>query len=64
MPLDVGQGDAALIRTAKGDILIDAGTNASEDELKAYIGKTVVLNTRIGNGELLESYRGTLVEEA
>ena len=37
--IDVGQGDAALIRTAKGDILIDAGTNASEDELKAYLDK-------------------------
>lgn len=35
--IDVGQGDAALIRTAKGDILIDAGTNSSEDELKAYL---------------------------
>lgn len=35
--IDVGQGDAALIRTEKGDILIDAGTNASEDELKAYL---------------------------
>ena len=35
--IDVGQGDAALIRTEKGDILIDAGTNSSEDELKAYL---------------------------
>ena len=33
--IDVGQGDAALIRTEKGDILIDAGTNSSEDQLKA-----------------------------
>ena len=28
--IDVGQGDAALIRTEKGDILIDAGTNSSK----------------------------------
>ncbi len=35
--IDVGQADAALIRTAAGDILIDAGTNSSEDELKAYL---------------------------
>ena len=35
--IDVGQGDAALIRTEKGDVLIDAGTNASEEELKAYL---------------------------
>lgn len=35
--IDVGQGDAALIRTAEGNVLIDAGTNASEDELIAYL---------------------------
>jgi competence protein ComEC len=35
----VGQGDAALIRTEQGDILIDAGTNSSEDELKAYLDR-------------------------
>ena len=35
--IDVGPGDAALIRTEAGDILIDAGTNSSEDELKAYL---------------------------
>ena len=35
--IDVGQGDAALIRTVDGDILIDAGTNASEKALKAYL---------------------------
>ena len=35
--IDVGQGDAALIRTAAGDILIDAGTNDSEEALKAYL---------------------------
>ncbi len=35
--IDVGQGDAALIRTAAGDVLIDAGDNATEDDLKAYL---------------------------
>ena len=35
--IDVGQGDAALIRTADGDVLIDAGTGKSEDQLKAYL---------------------------
>ena len=37
--IDVGQGDAALIRTEEGNVLIDAGTNASEDELLAYLRK-------------------------
>ncbi len=40
--IDVGQGDAALIRTAAGDILIDAGTNDSEEALKAYLDKVGV----------------------
>lgn len=35
--IDVGQGDAALIRTAAGDILIDASTNSAEDDLQAYL---------------------------
>ncbi len=35
--IDVGQGDAALIQTPDGNILIDAGTNASEEELRAYL---------------------------
>ena len=35
--IDVGQGDASLIRTEAGDILIDAGTTSSEEELKAYL---------------------------
>ena len=35
--IDVGQGDAALIRTAEGHILIDAGTVVSEDILKACL---------------------------
>ena len=35
--IDVGQGDAALIRTADGDILIDASTGKAEDELKACL---------------------------
>ncbi len=37
--IDVGQGDAALIRTTSGDILIDAGDNSAEDALKAYLDK-------------------------
>ena len=37
--IDVGQGDAALIRTEAGNILIDAGTNSSEEELKAYLDR-------------------------
>lgn len=37
--IDVGQGDAALIRTSEGDILIDAGDNSSEDALKAYLDR-------------------------
>ena len=39
--IDVGQGDATLIRTPEGDILIDAGENSAEDELKAYLDKIV-----------------------
>jgi len=35
--IDVGQGDATLIRTPEGDILIDAGENSAEEELKAYL---------------------------
>ena len=42
--IDVGQGDAALIRTEAGDNLIDAGTNSSEDELKAYLDSMGVKN--------------------
>ncbi len=35
--IDVGQADAALIRTADGVVLIDAGTGEAEDDLKAYL---------------------------
>ena len=35
--IDVGQGDSILIRTAGGDMLIDAGPSSGEDELKAYL---------------------------
>ncbi|MBQ8510359.1 MAG: MBL fold metallo-hydrolase [Clostridia bacterium] len=35
--IDVGQGDSILIRSADGTILIDAGTNAAEDDLRAYL---------------------------
>ena len=37
--VDVGQGDCAIIRTPDGNIIIDAGTNSSEDQMKAYIDK-------------------------
>lgn len=35
--IDVGQGDAVLICTADGNVLIDAGTGKSEKDLKAYL---------------------------
>ncbi len=35
--IDVGQGDAMLLQTADGNILIDAGTNESEPSLRAYL---------------------------
>lgn len=35
--IDVGQGDATLIRTPDGDILIDAGENSAEQDLKNYL---------------------------
>ncbi len=35
--IDVGQGDATLIRTPEGNILIDAGSNLSEESLLVYL---------------------------
>ena len=35
--IDVGQGDSTLIRTPEGDILIDAGENSAEEDLKNYL---------------------------
>ena len=35
--IDVGQGDATLIRTPLGDILVDAGENSAEDDLRNYL---------------------------
>lgn len=35
--IDVGQGDAVLIRTPSGDVLIDAGKNSSEEALDLYL---------------------------
>ncbi len=35
--IDVGQGDATLIRTPEGDILIDAGENSAEEDLRNYL---------------------------
>lgn len=37
--IDVGQGDAILLRTADGCVLVDAGPNGSEEVLKAYLKK-------------------------
>lgn len=31
--LDVGQGDAVLLRTSEGDVLVDAGSDSSQEEL-------------------------------
>ncbi len=35
--VDVGQGDCAVICTDSGNVIIDAGTNSSEEEMQAYI---------------------------
>lgn len=35
--IDVGQGDSILIKTSLGNVLIDAGTGDSEEELAAYL---------------------------
>ncbi len=37
--IDIGQGDAALIRTPAGDVLIDAGDNTAEALLMAYLNR-------------------------
>lgn len=45
--LDVGQGDATLIRTPDGDVLIDTGTNASERELMLRLKRLGVQKLRL-----------------
>ncbi len=35
--IDIGQGDAILIRTTEGDVLIDSGDNGKEKQLTAYL---------------------------
>lgn len=35
--IDVGQGDSTLVMAPGGNLLIDAGTNSSEDDLIAYL---------------------------
>ncbi len=35
--IDVGQGDSILVRAPEGDMLIDAGTNAAEPMVMAYL---------------------------
>lgn len=37
--VDVGQGDCTIICTENGNVIIDAGTNSSEEEMQAYIDK-------------------------
>lgn len=44
---DVGQGDAILLRTPEGDILIDAGTDASEQELCLRLKQLGVLELQL-----------------
>ena len=44
--IDVGQADCAVICTDNGNIIIDAGMNASEDEMKAYIDKLGIKSFR------------------
>lgn len=45
--LDVGQGDCFLLRTAEGDILIDAGTESSQDLLCLRLEQLGVKNLRL-----------------
>ena len=45
--LDVGQGDCFLLRTAEGDILIDAGTESSQDLLCLRLGQLGVTKLRL-----------------
>ena len=35
--IDVGQGDCTLITMSEGNVLIDSGTNSSEEALKSYL---------------------------
>lgn len=37
--IDVGQADCTVICTDKGNMIIDAGSNSSEDQMLAYINK-------------------------
>lgn len=37
--IDVGQGDAMLLQTAEATVLIDTGTNESEQTLRAYLDR-------------------------
>ncbi len=37
--VDVGQGDCTIIVSSKGNIIIDAGTSESEDDLRNYVKK-------------------------
>ncbi len=66
--IDVGQGDAILVRTPKGDVLVDTGGHTSADNLKAYLDEHNVrdleyvifthpdLDHIAGGGEVLNHY--------
>ena len=45
--LDVGQGDAILVRTAEGDVLIDAGTEESQETLCLRLEQLGVTELRL-----------------
>ncbi|MCI8387627.1 MAG: MBL fold metallo-hydrolase [Clostridiales bacterium] len=42
--IDVGQGDSILVRTNAGVILIDAGTNSAENDLRAHLNACGIKN--------------------
>lgn len=45
--LDVGQGDATLLRTSAGDILVDAGSDASEEGLCLRLAQLGVVSLEL-----------------
>ncbi|MBQ3100449.1 MAG: MBL fold metallo-hydrolase [Clostridia bacterium] len=67
--IDVGQGDAVLIRTSEGNVLIDSGSADAEYELLDYLNSQGVVEIEyavfthphedhIGNGDVvLENYK-------
>ena len=64
--IDVGQGDSILIKTASGNMLVDAGPNSAEDQLNAYLEEQGVTSftyavfthmdeDHIGGGDMIEN---------